>query len=664
MASSKLQIVLQAVDKTGQAFKSANEKFKKMNKMSAETAKNLKRIGVVGAGLGIAIGKKAVDAAVSFEKAMANVSTIVDTNVESMENMKKEILDMSTRAPVAIDELTSALYDVRSAGIAADGAMATLEASAKLATAGLGTTKEAANILTSAINSFGLNAKKSEEHADVFFKAVKSGKTTVAGLSQGFGQIAPMANAMGVQFEELMAITSAMTTSGMKASIAYSQIRAALSNLAKPTKEMKELMEKLNIENMQSEIRNNGLQATLIKLAEATDGNNEMLAKAFGSVEALNAVMMLLSGTGEMATEIFDDMTTGENELDSAFKKVSESTEKQFQLMKNDLNVVMIELGNRIIPLVIKAVEGLTWVFDEWAEHIRATKKELILFSNWFKTAAKSWKDLPANLGMMWIPNMEKELEGLTRKVVDLRHLPITSARSRLSIDDFIAGMKTSVDNVTKLKKEIDKIPPGLDKVGSSSETAIEKLRKSAEDAVDSLARIQQQEKENTIEFIKSETKRKQSLKERLSDMVVSAEKQRMIINQEISDLQKKNKLTDEEKTKLSELFEEIKKVAKEVQIGTGALGAGVVGGLAPETLALAGRGSIERLVSGFRAEQAEATVAQGARQEGLVRERGTLGATFNFDFSNADISDEDKLVQRIIESVNRAQSLTTQGAM
>ena len=114
--------------------------------------------------------------------------------------------------------------------------------------------------------------------------------------------------------------------------------------------------------------------------------------------------------------------------------------------------------------------------------------------------------------------------------------------------------------------------------------------------------------------------------------MVVSAEKQRMIINQEISDLQKKNKLTDEEKTKLSELFEEIKKVAKEVQIGTGALGAGVVGGLAPETLALAGRGSIERLVSGFRAEQAEATVAHGARQEGLVSERNEIGATFNFD--------------------------------
>jgi len=63
-------------------------------------------------------------------------------------------LDISTRVPKSVEELTSALYDVRSAGITAENAMSVLEQSARLATAGLGTTKEAVNLMTSAFNTF------------------------------------------------------------------------------------------------------------------------------------------------------------------------------------------------------------------------------------------------------------------------------------------------------------------------------------------------------------------------------------------------------------------------------------------------------------------------------------------------------------------------------
>src|SRR5690606_16220807 len=134
-------------------------------------------------------------------------------------------------------------------------------------------------------------AEDSNKWANVFFEAVKAGKTTVAELAQGFGQIAPLASEVGMEFEELMGITSAMTTSGLDASVAYTQVRATLSNLLKPTKEMQELYDKLDITNIKTKITQGGLVTTIRELSEATGGNNEMLAKAFGSVEALNAVM-------------------------------------------------------------------------------------------------------------------------------------------------------------------------------------------------------------------------------------------------------------------------------------------------------------------------------------------------------------------------------------
>ena len=115
---------------------------------------------------------------------MASVSTLVDTTVESMDDMKKEVLDIADRTPVALSELSDALYDVRSAGISAEDAMATLEASAQLATAGLGTTKEAVNLGTSAMNAFAAQGYSADEIMNTLFLTVQKGKTTVSGLAQ------------------------------------------------------------------------------------------------------------------------------------------------------------------------------------------------------------------------------------------------------------------------------------------------------------------------------------------------------------------------------------------------------------------------------------------------------------------------------------------------
>jgi len=352
MADAKLQIILTAVDKASKTIKGATgsmSKFSTAAKVGATAA----------AGFGVAVGVSAVNQAVAFEAAMSDINTLMDDNGQKVDQLSKGIKNLLKTTPKTADDLGASAYAIVSAGISdTSDALKVLEASGKLAVAGLGETAEATDLMTSAINAFELDVDGANATADVFFKAVKNGKTTVAELAQGFGQVAPLANAMGVSFDELLAITSAMTTSGLKASVAYTQIRATLSNLAKPTAEMKELMDQLNITNLQAEIQNNGLQST------TTGGNNEMLAKAFGSVEALNAVMMLMGETGELTNQIFDDMAGGQEALTAAFDKQNQTTEKQFQLLKNKWGVILIDLGTKILPILITAMEQLSNFID------------------------------------------------------------------------------------------------------------------------------------------------------------------------------------------------------------------------------------------------------------------------------------------------------------
>ncbi|MDF1498515.1 MAG: phage tail tape measure protein [Patescibacteria group bacterium] len=360
MDNSTLQIIINAKDNASKVFKG----FEKNNK---ESIKALKQLGVIGSGAAIAIGTASVKMAADFEKSMSNVSTLVDTNVENMKDMEKSVIDISRRTPVALEELTSALYDVRSAGISAEGAMEVLENSAILATTGLGTTKEATNILTSAINAFGLDAGESSKWADVFFKTVKSGKTTVAELAQGFGQVAPLANELGLKFEDLMATTAAMTQSGMQASVAYTQQRAVLSNLLKPTADMEEAMKKVGItgENLSEIISEKGLSGTIKILSDAVGGNQSELAKMFGSVEGLNAVMMLLNDTGVVSAEIHNNMIASTNAMDKAMIKQNETASAQYQILKNQLNAELINLGNKILPVLIESIPVMKQMWED-----------------------------------------------------------------------------------------------------------------------------------------------------------------------------------------------------------------------------------------------------------------------------------------------------------
>ena len=358
---SILNIVIKAKNEAGKVLGNFDNQLKKTTGISAGAKAAIIGVGIAAGAMALKIGKDAVKAAADFEKSMSDVSTLIDTNTESMDEMKKAVLNMSKEVPVPLADLTASLYDVRSAGISASGAMDVLKQSAVLATAGLGTTKEATNILTSAINAFGLDAKESNKWANVFFEAVKAGKTTVSGLAQGFGQIAPLAYEVGIKFEELMGITSAMTTSGLDASIAYTQVRAAVSNLLKPTKEMQEIYTKLGITNIKTKITQDGLTQTIRNLSEATNGNNEMLAKAFGSVEALNAVMMLNNETGNKAIEIIKGMTDGVNLMDEAFVKQKNTFASNMILFQNSINSVLIPLGNKILPIIVKGIDALNY---------------------------------------------------------------------------------------------------------------------------------------------------------------------------------------------------------------------------------------------------------------------------------------------------------------
>lgn len=369
-------------------IKAKDEASKTLNKMSG-TLKKLGKVAVVAIGVAVAAAfAKAVTSAAKFEQQMSDVSTLISgDSTKAIGQLEDGIKSMLSRVPKSAEELGASAYAIVSAGISdTSEALDVLEQSARLATAGLGTTEEATDLMTSAINTFKWQGMEAAEISDVLFKTVKNGKTTVSELAQSFGASAPIISEAGISLQDFSAATAALTTTGLPASQAQMGLRQAIVALNKPTAEMSSLFKKIGVKDGKELISTSeNLEDVFKKLKDATGGNNEAWGKAIGSVEALNAVTGVLTTTNESYNATLDDMVNGVNAVDEAFEKQKETFNSQWQILKNKLEVALINLGNVVLPILLNIAYAVADAF-EWLKKVwEDNKDEIMNFVNGLK---------------------------------------------------------------------------------------------------------------------------------------------------------------------------------------------------------------------------------------------------------------------------------------
>ena len=116
-----------------------------------------------------AAGAAAVKLATQFETAMAKLNSIADTSETSLDNLRKEILNLSNDTGVAASELAEQTYQAISAGQNTADSVKFVAQTTKLAKAGFAETGNALDVLTTILNAYG---KSSAEAAKVFHPTV------------------------------------------------------------------------------------------------------------------------------------------------------------------------------------------------------------------------------------------------------------------------------------------------------------------------------------------------------------------------------------------------------------------------------------------------------------------------------------------------------------
>jgi TP901 family phage tail tape measure protein len=157
-------------------------------------------------------------------------------------------------------------------------------------------TENAVNLLSSAINSYGMSAGNARELAAQFFTVIDLGRVKADDLANTLGRVAPVAATLGVDIAELGAMISTLTRVGIKPNEALTMIGETMRNLVRPTETMEELFRKWGVTNGQMAVQTFGTLGVFQKLQEEalkTGSRLDFLGDAFSRARSIAGTTVL-----------------------------------------------------------------------------------------------------------------------------------------------------------------------------------------------------------------------------------------------------------------------------------------------------------------------------------------------------------------------------------
>ena len=312
--------------------------------------------------------------ALAFNKAMTQVSTIVDKTTGEIAGLREEVLGLAREFGLNELDVAKGLYFTLSSGIedTAD-ALRLVRSANELAVAGFADSQQVIDLLTTTINAYGLAVGDAGRLNDIFFATVKSGKAELPELAASLGTVLPIAAQMGVRLEEVNAAVATLTLGGRKADIATTGLRQVLINLLNPTADAQAIIrgldEQLGIfggKTLPEILKQGGsLFEVFTKLRTALGGNTAALRELVPDARAFNVVAALTGQQYETLRRVLDEVTLSAGASQRALEKVLESPSKRLEILLTGVRQGFESLGEAFLSALVPADAQLKSVKDQ-----------------------------------------------------------------------------------------------------------------------------------------------------------------------------------------------------------------------------------------------------------------------------------------------------------
>lgn len=330
----------------------------------------------------VGIGTAAVKTLADFDSSMSKVSAISGATGDDLQALRDKAREMGNTTKFTAKESADALTYMAMAGWKTEDMLAGIDGIMALSAADgldLATTSD---IVTDALTAFGLSASDSSHFADVLAKASSSANTNVAMLGESFKYVAPVAGALGYSVEDTSIALGLMANAGVKGSQGGTALRASLSRLVKPTKEVAAAMRQYHISltNSDGSMKSLGEVMGMLRtnLGGLTEAEQAQVAATLFGQEAMSGMLAIVNTSDKdyqkLTKEIYDCKNAAQEMADIQMANLS----GQIELLKSNMAEAAMQIGEILLPYITKLVGQVREVV-QWFSNLDPKQQQQIV---------------------------------------------------------------------------------------------------------------------------------------------------------------------------------------------------------------------------------------------------------------------------------------------
>ena len=357
--------------------KDFNQGMQRAEKQSGGLANALK-VGLAGAAIGVGaafvgMAKTGLDNMKAIDDAAKNFQVSTGASADEAEDFKNTIQELHKVNTDSYEELGEAVTELRRRhGDASKGMEQDFLDYAKVTGQD---TAQAVEHLHDVQMAWGQDIEDQTQVMDTFMAIHQETGIAVEELQGVMAELAPVAGALGMEFDETAALLGHFETMGVDATTATRGLRNAMARIEEPTKSQAESLQKLGVEVKELEegvysVSDDAFEQLITRLSEGELSSEELSAAMDilgrrAGVDMVRALENGEAGVEELMAVIKDSKGTVSEASDVYDKQLGE----RWELIKRKyLEPFMETIGTVLIGMLEKFLDFI----DEWGPKISA----------------------------------------------------------------------------------------------------------------------------------------------------------------------------------------------------------------------------------------------------------------------------------------------------
>jgi TP901 family phage tail tape measure protein len=328
------------------------------------------------------LGKAAIQTGMEFDKQMSAVQAVSGATAGQFKALRQQAIDLGASTTKSASEVAAGQLELAKSGFTVKQIMAAMPGVISASTASGEDMARTAEVMTAALNGFGLKASAASHVADVLAQAANDSSADINDLGYAFKYAAAPAHALGMKLEEVSAAIEIMSDAGIKGETAGTTLRGGLIQLLKPSEETSKMMQRLGIEVEDSKGHFVGLANLIQNISKSLEGQTraQKLANlsAMVGTEAASGFLTLM----EAGPEKIRKYTKSLEESDGASAKAANTMQHNFagavEQLGGTIESIAINVSDVLTPTVEKATNFLSNMGDKFNELSPSAKRFVV----------------------------------------------------------------------------------------------------------------------------------------------------------------------------------------------------------------------------------------------------------------------------------------------